>query len=136
MLQDLRYALRTLRKNPGFTVIAVLTLALGIGANTAIFTVVNTVLLRPLAYPEPDRIVQLMTKPLGETWALNKISVPMFNVWREQVDVFQDFAAYDDEGPSVSLTVCQRLTSCCSAREWRWGERSRRMKIARAARGW
>jgi putative ABC transport system permease protein len=104
MLQDLRYALRTLRKNPGFTVIAVLTLALGIGANTAIFTVVNTILLRPLAYPEPDRIVQLMTKPLGETWALNKISAPMFNVWREQVDVFQDFAAYDDEGPSVSLT--------------------------------
>jgi len=104
MLQDLRYALRTLRKSLGFTVIAVLTLAVGIGANTAIFTVVNTVLLRPLAYPEPDRIVQLMTKPIGETWSLNKVSVPMFNVWREQVDVFQDFAAYDDEGPSVSLT--------------------------------
>ena len=100
--QDIRYAARMLRRSPGFTATAIAALALGIGANTAIFTVVNTVLLQPLAYPEPDRLVQLeLSSPQGDG---NITSIPKFNLWREQTQVFQDVAAYDLGGPGVNLT--------------------------------
>jgi putative ABC transport system permease protein len=102
LLQDVRYAIRMLRRSPGFTATAIAALALGIGANTAIFTVVNTVLLQPLAYPQPDRLVQLeLSSAEGNS---NVTSIPKYTIWREQTQVFQDVAAYDGGGPGVNLT--------------------------------
>jgi putative ABC transport system permease protein len=102
LLQDIRYAFRILRRSAGFTVTAIAALALGIGANTAIFTVVNTVLLQPLSYPQPDRLVQLeLSSPQGNG---NVTSIPKYMVWREQTQVLQDVAAYDEGGPGVNLT--------------------------------
>src|SRR6185295_11141002 len=90
LVQDLRYALRGLRKHRGFTAVAVLTLALGIGANTAIFTVINTVLLRPLPYERPDQLVVLMEtiseRPAG-------VSYPNFVDWRNQSTSLENVVA-------------------------------------------
>jgi putative ABC transport system permease protein len=102
LMQDMRYAARTLRRSPGFATTAILALALGIGANTAIFTVVNTVLLQPLAYPEPERLVQLeLSSPEGKG---NITSIPKFMIWRGQTQVYQDVAAYDLGGPGMNFT--------------------------------
>ena len=101
-LSDLRYALRVLLANPAFTITAVAALALGIGANTAIFTVVNTVLLKPLSYPDPDRIVELMNITPDGNWS--GASPTKFNNWRAQTGVLQDVAAYDFGGPGFNLT--------------------------------
>ncbi len=102
ILSDLRYSLRLLLSNPAFTITAIAALALGIGANTAIFTVVNTVLLRPLAYPDPDRMVQFLnTFPDGTGNAASPVN---FNAWKAQTSVFQDVTAYDFGGPGFNLT--------------------------------
>ncbi len=99
---DFRHTLRLPRASPGFTLTAVAALALGIGANTAIFSVVDTVLLKPLAFPDPSRIVVLMnTSPQGSFPAA---SVPKYNVWRRQTQVLQDVAAFDTGGPGLNLT--------------------------------
>ena len=100
LLQDLRYAARMLRKNLGFTVVAVLTLALGIGANTAIFSVVNAVLLRPLPYLHPDRLVFL--SETSQQIPDMSISMADFNDWRAMNSVFESTVAYQTD--SVTLT--------------------------------
>ena len=88
--QDLRYGARMLLKQPGFTFIAVLTLGLGIGANTAIFSIVNAVLLRPLPYPAPERLVSLQERVSGGGFSP---SYPNFADWRAQNTVFDSMAA-------------------------------------------
>src|SRR5580693_6717937 len=90
--QDARYGARLLRKNPGFTAVAVLTLALGIGANTAIFSIVNAVLLRSLPYPDPDQLVLMFNVPLQQPDALSSISYRDFTECRDQNRVFSEMA--------------------------------------------
>ncbi len=91
--QDLRYGARVLMKQFGFTLVAVLTLALGIGANTAIFTVVNALLLRPLPYPEAERLAVVATTMRRDRVEVRATSYPDFVSWREQNTVFEQIAA-------------------------------------------
>jgi putative ABC transport system permease protein len=92
--QDVRYGFRMLWKSPGFTVVAVLALALGVGANTAIFSVVNAVLLRPLPYAEPERLVILWEKGATQD---TSVSYPNFLDWRAQTQAFEQLAAFRRE---------------------------------------
>ena len=92
-MNDLKFAFRQLLKNPGLTAVAVLTLALGIGANTAIFSVVNAVLLRPLPYPESERLVWLSER--GQNFPTMSISYPNFTDWRTQQTVFEYIGVYN-----------------------------------------
>jgi len=93
---DLRYAFRQFGKTPTFTILAVAILALGIGANTAIFSVVYAVLLRPLPYPEPDRIVRLARQSTTRLWEY--LSIPQFEFWRDHSSAFSSIAAYRGVG--------------------------------------
>src|SRR5712692_2692720 len=101
MFQDMRYALRWLHTNPGFTITAVAAMAMGIGATTAIFSIVNVALLKPLPFPAPDSLVVLMTTGISDTGdtADTPVASPVeFIHWREQSNVLQDvFVALDGE---------------------------------------
>src|SRR2546422_7993240 len=100
LLQDLRYAVRTLVERPGFTAVAALTIALGVGGTTAMLGVVDAVLLRPLPYPDPHRLVMLWTRtPGGPQGAA---SWPEFVDWREMNRSFADLAAW--RGARANLT--------------------------------
>ena len=99
---DVKHALNLFIKSPGFSIAAISALALGIGANTAIFTVVNAVLLKPLGYPDADRIVSiLLTSPQGRGQGC---SIPKFQEYQQQSSVFKDVAAYDFAGPGFNIT--------------------------------
>ncbi|PYV40338.1 MAG: ABC transporter permease, partial [Acidobacteria bacterium] len=102
MLNDFRFGFRMLKKSPGFTAVAVITLALGIGANTAVFSVVNAVLLRPLPFPDPDRLVQIWEVNSAAGRDRGTVSPYNFLHWRDQSHNFEQMAAYQYE--SFALT--------------------------------
>ena len=92
VLGDLRYSLRTLRKAPGFSIVALLVLALGIGANTAIFSVVNSVILRPLPFPGADRLAFIWETDLKDGIKREGPTAPNFLDWKEQSQSFEDMS--------------------------------------------
>src|SRR5262249_52888313 len=101
MLQDFRYALRTIRQAPGFSVVVTLTIALGVGATTAIFSIVDAVLLRPLPYPVQESLVKLFDSQSGRD--IGVLSFPEFVDWRERgSDVFESIGAYGARGEVLS----------------------------------
>ena len=110
--RDLKHAVRMLRRSPGFAATAIAVLAVGIGANTAVFSVVNRVLLQPLPYPDPDRIIQILSSTPTGSSPLASIpggssplaSVPRFVTWREDTRLFEHVAAYHVSDPGVNLT--------------------------------
>src|SRR5215213_7654362 len=96
LLQDIRYGVRVLLKSPGFTLVAALTLALGIGANTAIFSVVNAVLLRPLPFEHAERVVQALRNDTRRGRVTQSFSFPNFTDYRAQAGTFEALAAFTD----------------------------------------
>jgi putative ABC transport system permease protein len=103
LLQDIRYALRLMRQRPGFTSIVVITLALGIGANTAVFTVINGVLLRPLAFKEPGRLMVLWENDRINTKPRSLVAPANFKDWQEQSRGFEQIAAFREGSATFAI---------------------------------
>src|SRR5262249_7855 len=104
LLQDLWYGVRTLRKSPGFTAIAVLTLGLGVGANTVIFSVVNAVMLRPLPYDQPDRLMMLFHSYSKLGIDLGTSSPPGYSIYQQKSRIFSSMGAYTGRNTPQNLT--------------------------------
>src|SRR5205814_10604993 len=100
MIREIRYAIRQLAKHPGFTLVSALTLGLGIGANTAIFSVLNALLLRPLPYPHSERLILLRER--SETFEDGSVSYPNYLDWREAQRSFTDLALFRRGGANLS----------------------------------
>ena len=115
IFQDFKYAVRSLRAKPGFTLVTMLTLAIGIGGTTAIFGAVNAVLLRPLPYQDPDALVRVFKTSLkAPNQVGGTVSPPDFADWRHDSSVFTELAAYDSD--SITLTGQAPPRWCASAK--------------------
>jgi len=112
-IQDVRYGVRMLAKNPGVTIVAAIALALGIGANTAIFSVVNAVMLRPLPYKNADSLVMVWENNRTNSHNQNVISPANFLDWQDRSSVFEDMAGFYDT--RANLTDVDELLSGKSA---------------------
>ena len=97
VVQDMRFGLRSLRKSPGFTVVAILTLTLGIGLNTALFTIVDGVLLNPLPFPQADRLVSLWERDVIDTEPYNVVSGGVFTDWQRRATSFEQIALVGED---------------------------------------
>src|SRR5262249_16787924 len=102
--QDLRYGVRMLMKQPGFTLVAVLTLTLGIGANTMIFSVINALLLQPIPLPNADRLALVWECEAKDPTSRNIVSAPNFLDWQQQNDVFAAMTLFDSAGKGYDLS--------------------------------
>ncbi len=109
--QDGSYAIKMMAKRPGFAGVAVVTLALGIGANVAIFSLVNGVLLEPLPFPAPDRLVQIFEENRTEGVGRASVTLPNFLDWRSQNSVFDDMALFDRRSVTFADAEPQRLSA-------------------------
>ena len=125
-LQDAQFAWRQVLRNPGFALSAITAIALGVGANTAIFSVVNAVLLRPLGYPNANRMVNFLV-PSTEV-ASDLHSIPQFHFSERQTQLFKEVVAFDNAGPGFNLTGGSRPEQ---AHPTAWGARGRQFKSAR-----
>jgi putative ABC transport system permease protein len=115
-MRDLRYSIRQLIRSPGFTIVAVVGLALGIGANVALFSVVNSVFLRPLAYPEPDRVVRLSSTNVEQNLTRTGFSYPRFLEVKERQQVFSDLALSAFNAFTMTGRGSRSRSSGCSPR--------------------
>ena len=104
LLQDLRYGARMFVKNPGFTLVAIVTLALGIGANTTIFSVINSLLLKPIPFPDSDRLVLVWESRVSDPKSRSIVSAPNYWDWQRQNDVFAQMAILDSAGKGYDLS--------------------------------
>lgn len=117
--QDIRHGLRTLAKSPGFTVVVVLILAIGVGANTAVFSVVNAFLFKPLPYDHPQELVTLYEKSAQQGFFQNSVSGPKYLAWRAENRVFQEMGALSVRNATLvgaseaaSVVICEVTPSC------------------------
>src|SRR6476646_9541527 len=114
MWHDLRFGARLLTKRPGFAAMAIITLALGIGANAAIFSVVNAVLLNPLPYEEPGKLVMLWESSPRRGVEQEKVTLPNLTEWREQTRAFDDVGYWSGSGSFNLLTGAGTENANCT----------------------